>query len=89
MEPRGCNRWQPLANPPPQEPRKQAKAVAVGCDRLPGGAHGKEGVSGSSPEEGSAKAPYRKAFSFAALRFGNESRLLLTTPHHLEGAQRR
>src|SRR5262245_24558020 len=27
----------------PQKPQKQAKTVAVGCDRLPNGAHGKEG----------------------------------------------
>jgi hypothetical protein len=43
------NRWQM------ERPRKwlrQAKTVAVGCDRLPIGSHGKEGVSGSSPEEG-------------------------------------
>src|SRR6266516_6252142 len=32
--------------------RKQAKTVAVGCDRLRAKFHGKEGVSGSSPEEG-------------------------------------
>src|SRR5437879_1340919 len=38
-------------------PPKQAKTVAVGCDQLPFGAHGKEGVDGSSPSEGSAKAP--------------------------------
>jgi hypothetical protein len=36
--------------------RKQAKTVAVGCDRLPSEVHGKEGVDGSSPSEGSAKA---------------------------------
>jgi hypothetical protein len=72
MEPRGCNRWQPLANPPPQEPRKQAKAVAVGCDRLPGGAHGKEGVDGSSPSEGSAKAPHIGFCVFGSIcRFSN------------------
>jgi hypothetical protein len=34
------------------KPRKQATTVAVGCDQLPRRAHGKEGVSGSSPEEG-------------------------------------
>jgi hypothetical protein len=33
---------------------KQAKIVAVGCDRLPSAAHGKEGVDGSSPSEGLA-----------------------------------
>jgi hypothetical protein len=36
---------------------KQAKTFAVGCDRLP--RDGKEGVDGSSPSEGSAKAPAR------------------------------
>jgi hypothetical protein len=36
---------------------QQAKTVATGCDQLPIGAHGKEGVDGSSPSEGSAKAP--------------------------------
>jgi hypothetical protein len=36
----------------PQERLEQAKPVAVGCDRLPIGAHGKEGVNGSSPLEG-------------------------------------
>jgi hypothetical protein len=35
---------------------KPAKTVAVGCHRLPEKFHGKEGVSGSSPEEGFAKA---------------------------------
>ena len=49
----GSNRWQMRR---PQERLKQAKTVAVGCDWLPGEAHGKEGVDGSSPSEGSAKA---------------------------------
>jgi hypothetical protein len=43
---------------------KEAKTVATGCDRLPIGAHGKERVGGSSPPEGSAKAPEIGAFSF-------------------------
>jgi hypothetical protein len=34
----------------PRKPRNQAETVAVGCDRLPRAAHGKEGVSGSSPD---------------------------------------
>jgi hypothetical protein len=34
----------------PQKPQKHAKTVAEGCDRLRPGPHGKEGVSGSSPE---------------------------------------
>jgi hypothetical protein len=43
--------------------RNQAKTVvAVRCDQLRKEAHGKEGVSGSSPEEGSAKPPQRGNF---------------------------
>ena len=34
---------------------RQPKAVAVGCDPLPPGPHGKEGVDGSSPSEGFSK----------------------------------
>jgi len=41
----------------PQKRRKQAKTIAVGCDLLPATFHGKEGVDGSSPSEGSAKSP--------------------------------
>jgi hypothetical protein len=41
----------------PPKPLKQAKSIAVGCDWLPRASNGKEGVSGSSPEEGSAKGP--------------------------------
>ena len=47
------NRWQMDG---PRKRGNQAKTVAVGCDQLPIGAHGKEGVVGSSPTEGSAKA---------------------------------
>ena len=39
----------------PRNPQTYAKTVAGGCDLLPESFHGKEGVSGSSPEEGSAK----------------------------------
>ena len=38
MEPRGCNRWQPVAN------HARAKSAKT--------SHGKEGVDGSSPSEG-------------------------------------
>ena len=48
----GGNRWQMGGR---RERLKQAKTVAVGCDRLPESFHGKEGVSGSSPEEGLEK----------------------------------
>ena len=37
-----------------RKPRKQAKSVAAGCDRLRSAVHGKEGVDGSSPSEGFA-----------------------------------
>ena len=56
------NRWQMQR---PRERLKQAKTVAVGCDRLPFGAHGKEGVDGSSPSEGSAKVQHVAAFAFS------------------------
>jgi hypothetical protein len=38
----GGNRWQITK---PQKRQKRAKTVAAGCDQLPKGAHGKEGVS--------------------------------------------
>jgi hypothetical protein len=41
----------------PRKRLEQAKTVATGCDQLPIGAHGKEGVDGSSPSEGSQKSP--------------------------------
>jgi hypothetical protein len=47
----------------PQKPQKQAKSVAAGCDPLRPGPHGKEGVDGSSPSEGFAKAPQIGTFS--------------------------
>jgi hypothetical protein len=56
----GGNQWQMAGG---QNPRKQAKTVANGCHRSPETFHGKEGVDGSSPEEGSAKAPHTGAFS--------------------------
>jgi hypothetical protein len=37
----GGNQWQ---NTRPQKRRKQAKTIAVGCDRLPRAAHGKPEV---------------------------------------------
>jgi hypothetical protein len=56
----GGKRWQV---PRPQTGRKQAQTVALGCDQLPRRAHGKEGVDGSSPSEGFAKAPQIWRFS--------------------------
>src|SRR6266516_2361796 len=66
MEPRGCNRWQPAANRPVLE---TAKTSEIRCHRLPpvaAGSNGNEGVDGSSPSEGSAKAPEIGAFSFGS-----------------------
>jgi hypothetical protein len=42
--------------------RKQGKTVAVRRDRLPREVHGKEGVSGSSPEQGSEFILLRRFF---------------------------
>src|SRR6266508_5678110 len=56
MEQSGRNRWQLVATGDARKRLQQAKTVATGCDQLPIGAHGKEGVDGSSPSEGSAKA---------------------------------
>jgi hypothetical protein len=47
---------------------EQAKTVAMGCHRLPIGAHGKEGVNGSSPLEG-----FRKGQQMAFLLPRNET----------------
>jgi hypothetical protein len=55
----GSNRWQMGGRP---ERLKQAKTVAVGCDRLPEPFHGKEGVDGSSPSEGLPKVPANRHF---------------------------
>src|SRR5881392_4183669 len=49
------------------EPRNRLNKpnlFATGCHRLPPKSHGKEGVDGSSPSEGSAKAPHSGASSF-------------------------
>ena len=52
----GAQRAQPSGNrlqiPSGEGTQKQAKNVAVGCNRLPRQVHGKEGVDGSSPSEG-------------------------------------
>ena len=62
MEPCGRNSRQSLANGTPLKRPRQAKTVAVGCDRLPESFHGKEGVDGSSPSEGFAKALHKRCF---------------------------
>jgi hypothetical protein len=70
--------WSPVVatggNPsqigPPRNPQTYAKPVAGGCDLLPESFHGKEGVDGSSPSEGSAKAPHNGAFWYVFSRCG-------------------
>jgi hypothetical protein len=54
------NRWQ---MGPWRKGRNQVKTVALGCDRLPPGPHGREGVDGSSPSEALQK-PCKGRFSF-------------------------
>jgi hypothetical protein len=56
----GGNQWQIRRS---QERLSEAETLAVGCDQLPIGAHGKEGVDGSSPSEGSSKAAQIGAFA--------------------------
>jgi len=57
MEPSGRNQWQPVANVQAPKTAETSQTVATGCDHLPFGAHGKEGVDGSSPSEGFTKGP--------------------------------
>jgi len=66
MEPRGCNRWQAVAIRIGAERARTAITVAMGCNRLPLGAHGKEGVDGSSPSEG-LKIPTNDDFLLSVL----------------------
>jgi hypothetical protein len=47
--------------------RKQAKTVAVGCDRLPLKLDGKEGVDGSSPSEGFEFLPAQMMYPLSLL----------------------
>jgi hypothetical protein len=56
MEPSGRNPWQSLANGTASKTAQRSETIAVGCYRLPETFHGKEGVGGSSPPEGFAKA---------------------------------
>src|SRR5947209_20005135 len=54
-------------------PRKQAKTVDIGCDRLPKAAHGKEVVDDSSPSEGSRKGRHEIEQSFGAIFADHET----------------
>ena len=46
-------------------PLNHAQTVANACLHLRRGAHGKEGVNGSSPSEGLQKTPHVGAFTFS------------------------
>ena len=71
MEPSGRNRWQ-MAHPRKRLKQADRQPVATHGNRF--AAHGKEGVSGSSPEEGFGKAPEIGAFCLSEIC--RESRLL-------------
>jgi hypothetical protein len=62
MEPSGRNRWRPVANATGPTGPEQVSTLATNCHRWQRRAHGKEGVDGSSPSEGFAKAPDIGAF---------------------------
>src|SRR5436190_21977012 len=63
MEPRGCNRWQSVANRLSAETAETRQNRCRGCDRLPETFHGKEGVDGSSPSEDLYEMPVNRHFS--------------------------
>src|SRR5947209_14477052 len=71
LEKRGGNGAQRSAHFKARKPHKKLNLSAVGCHRLPFGSHGKEGVDGSSPAEGSAKAPHVGALSFRSICAGS------------------
>jgi hypothetical protein len=59
MEPGGRNRWQPVANGRASKTAQTSRsATGDNPTATVSGAHGKEGVDGSSPSEGSTKAPH-------------------------------
>jgi hypothetical protein len=63
MEPSGRNRWQ-MGHARKRLKQADRQPVATHGNRF--GAHGKEGVDGSSPSEGSAKTPHAGVFAFTS-----------------------
>ena len=61
----GGNRWQIGS---PQERRKQAKTVAIGCDQLPEAFHGKQGVCDGLPPVAGGPLPAKEGVDLQALR---------------------
>jgi hypothetical protein len=66
MEPCGCNRWRLVASRVGARTPKSGQNLALCCDRLRKGAHGKEGVDGSSPSEGDPRPRSRRCQARAA-----------------------
>ena len=64
----GGNRWRMGR---PRKPLKQADPQPVATHRNRSGAHGKEGVDGSSPSEG-LKSPAKRHFVLSVLIAGKE-----------------
>jgi len=60
MEPRGCNRWQSVANPIGAKAAKTSQNRAVGCDRLRLEVHGKQGVCRGLPPVTGGPLPARE-----------------------------
>src|SRR6266851_4159366 len=71
MEPSGRNRWQPVANGTPPKTAQTGRSATGGNPRQrfrsDATQHGKEGVDGSSPSEGSAKAPEPALFRMCSV----------------------
>jgi hypothetical protein len=57
VEPSGRKRGEPFAKHTPAKRLSYLRSVADGCHQLRPPLHGKKGVDGSSPSEGSAKTP--------------------------------
>jgi hypothetical protein len=79
MEPSGRNRWQPTANETTRKPLKQADPQPVATHGKRFGAHGKEGVDGSSPSEGFTKGQ-QMAFFVASTAYVQRSRVPCRVP---------
>lgn len=75
VEQRGCEQRQATPKALSSPTAQQARSQRLAADGNDLGLDGKEGVDGSSPSEGSAKAPHVGAFSWSStsLRGGSES----------------
>jgi hypothetical protein len=92
MEPSGRNRWQPVANGKAPKRLRWADRQPVATHGNRFGAHGKEGVSGSSPEEGFAQNPCKEVRSLSELAHEaglsrRRSRVRVPSPCELQKSQ--